>query len=367
MDHRKTRTGEDHRPLLCLARTALLRGAATRMLRSSSDGRASDASGKQSRPRVALDPRRNRRIAQTSHVALVAATDLAKRSGAQLHLVTAYNLPAAAVYAYSGYFASDEPTDPFEADALAILAKEQVRVESLGGRVAALHTGTGPTFDVIERVADEVDADLIVVGSRDIGGLHRLLAGSVSTSVLHTTHRPVLIVRGGEHSWPPARLVVGVDRSRESKRAALIAASIGGLYADSVVELLEVLPDPLAPTAHYFNLDSELTVEHEHLDALAESLEHVTGHAVSAATAFGDPGGRSARARRRSDGTEPPRGRHARARRHAPSLPRQRLDEDPPLRTHAGARRPGRRRRASPPPPRYPDDRLPRPDAALQG
>ncbi|HVC05630.1 MAG TPA: universal stress protein [Candidatus Acidoferrales bacterium] len=224
-----------------------------------------------------------------AHVALGAATDLAKRSGAQLHLVTAYNLPAAAVYAYSGYFASDEPADPFEADALAILEKEQVRVESLGGRVAALHTGTGPTFDVIERVADEVDADLIVVGSRDIGGLHRLLAGSVSTSVLHTTHRPVLIVRGGEGSWPPARLVVGVDRSRESKRAALVAASIAGLYTDSVVELLEVLPDPLAPTAHYFNLDSELAVEHEHLDALAESLEHVTGRAVSAATAFGTP------------------------------------------------------------------------------
>ena len=155
--------------------------------------------------------------------------------------------------------------------------------------MAGLHTGTGPTFDVIERVADEVDADLIVVGSRDIGGLHRLLAGSVSTSVLHTTHRPVLIVRGGEHSWPPVRLVVGVDRSRESKRAALIAASIGGLYADAVVELLEVLPDPLAPTAHYFNLDSEVTTEHEHLDALAESLERITGRTVSTATAFGIP------------------------------------------------------------------------------
>jgi nucleotide-binding universal stress UspA family protein len=223
-----------------------------------------------------------------AHVALVSATDLARRSGAQLHLVNAYNLPVA-VYAYSGYVGTDEPMDPFEADARSILEKEQVRVESLGGRVAGLHTGRGPTFDVIERVADEVNADLVVVGSRDLGGLHRLLAGSVSTSVLHTTHRPVLIVRGGDESWPPARLIVGVDRSRESKRAALVAASIGRLYADAVVELLEVLPDPLAPTAHYFNLDSELTVEHEHLDALAESVEHLSGRSVSAATAFGAP------------------------------------------------------------------------------
>lgn len=223
-----------------------------------------------------------------AHIALVSATDLARRSGAQLHLVNAYNLPAA-VSAHSGYLGADEPMDPFEADARAILEKEQVRVESLGGRVAGLHTGRGPTFDVIERVADEVNADLVVVGSRDVGGLHRLLAGSVSTSVLHATHRPVLIVRGGDESWPPARLIVGVDRSRESKRAALIAASIGRLYADAVVELIEVLPDPLALTAHYFNLDSELTVEHEHLEALAESLEHVSGRSVSAATAFGAP------------------------------------------------------------------------------
>ena len=224
-----------------------------------------------------------------AHVALVAASDLARRSGAQLHLVNAYNIPPAAVYAYSAYLGPNEPVDPFEQGARTVLAKEQARVESLGGRVSGLHTGQGPIFDVIDRVADDVDADLVVLGSRDIGGLHRLLSGSVSTSVLHSTHRPVLIVRGGDHSWPPARVIVGVDRSRESKRAALIAASIGRFYDDALVELIEVLPDPMASTAHYFNLDSELAVEHEHLDVLAESLEHVTGRPVASATAFGDP------------------------------------------------------------------------------
>ena len=214
-----------------------------------------------------------------AHVALIAATDLAMRSGARLHLVNAYNLPPAAVYAYSAYLGPEEPSDPFKEGARAMLNKEQARVEAIGGRVDGLHTGRGPVFDVIDRVAEEVDADLVVVGSRDIGGLHRLLAGSVSTSVLHSTHRPVLIVRGGDHSWPPARVIVGVDRSPESKRAALIAASIGRFYDDAVVELLEVLPDPMAPTAHYFNLDSELAVEHEHLEVLA--AEPRAGHRPS--------------------------------------------------------------------------------------
>ncbi len=224
-----------------------------------------------------------------AHVALIAASDLARRSGAELHLVNAYNLPPSAVYAYSAYLGPEEPVDPFEEGARSVLKREQARVEGYGGQVSGLHTGRGPVFDVIERVADELDADLIVVGSRDIGGLHRLLTGSVSTTVLHTSHRPVLIVRGGAAAWPPAQVIVGVDRSPESKRAALMAASIGSLYADTVVELLEVVPDPMAPTAHYFNLDGGATAEHEQLDVLAESLEHVTGHAVVAATAFGDP------------------------------------------------------------------------------
>ncbi len=223
-----------------------------------------------------------------AHMALVAATDLAQRSGAQLHLVNAYNLPAATVYAYSAYLGPDDAMDAFEKAARTVLEKEQVRVESLGGRVSGLHSGRGPIFDVIGSVADQVDADLVVVGSRDIGGLHRLLGGSVSTSVLHSTHRPVLIVLGGKRSWPPTQVIAGVDHSRESKRAALMAASIGRLYGDAVVEVIEVLSDPTAPTPPYFNLD-EVTTEHEHLDALAELLEPVAGRPVSWVTAFGDP------------------------------------------------------------------------------
>jgi len=46
----------------------------------------------------------------------------------------------------------------------------------------------------IARLADDVDADLIVVGSRRLGRVKRLVLGSTSRTLLDLTRRPVLIV-----------------------------------------------------------------------------------------------------------------------------------------------------------------------------
>ncbi len=48
---------------------------------------------------------------------------------------------------------------------------------------------------MIIHVSDEVDADVIVVGSHGHGFLSRVLIGSVSEYVVRHTSRPVLVVR----------------------------------------------------------------------------------------------------------------------------------------------------------------------------
>ncbi|WP_433435943.1 universal stress protein [Nonomuraea sp. CA-141351] len=53
-------------------------------------------------------------------------------------------------------------------------------------------------WKTIVDVADEVDASLIVTGSRGLAGVRSVLLGSVSNHVLHHAHRPTLIV-------PPAK------------------------------------------------------------------------------------------------------------------------------------------------------------------
>jgi nucleotide-binding universal stress UspA family protein len=56
----------------------------------------------------------------------------------------------------------------------------------------------GDASDAILSTADEVKADLIVVGTHGRRGLDRLLCGSVAESVLQRSSRPVLVVRQTE-------------------------------------------------------------------------------------------------------------------------------------------------------------------------
>ena len=47
----------------------------------------------------------------------------------------------------------------------------------------------------LDRAAEEVDADLVVVGCQRRSALGRALAGSVSAELVRHAHHPVLVVR----------------------------------------------------------------------------------------------------------------------------------------------------------------------------
>jgi nucleotide-binding universal stress UspA family protein len=49
------------------------------------------------------------------------------------------------------------------------------------------------TWAAIVEVADELDASLVVCGTRGLGGVRSLVLGSVSSAVLHRARRPVLV------------------------------------------------------------------------------------------------------------------------------------------------------------------------------
>ena len=51
-----------------------------------------------------------------------------------------------------------------------------------------------PSAEIL-RLAEELDVGLIVIGSRELGGIRRALMGSVSDSVVRHAHCPVIIVR----------------------------------------------------------------------------------------------------------------------------------------------------------------------------
>ena len=76
-----------------------------------------------------------------------------------------------------------------------ILDAEVERVRSAGGTVAQAHLMMGDAAREIVHLAEDIEAGLVVMGSRGRGGIRRALLGSVSDSVVRHAHCPVLVVR----------------------------------------------------------------------------------------------------------------------------------------------------------------------------
>ena len=56
--------------------------------------------------------------------------------------------------------------------------------------------GAAPAWHAILRCADELDASVIVAGSRGRSRMAAALLGSTAQGLLHHAHRPVLVVAG---------------------------------------------------------------------------------------------------------------------------------------------------------------------------
>jgi nucleotide-binding universal stress UspA family protein len=90
---------------------------------------------------------------------------------------------------------SGGPVDPTDTPADHRAELEQARAHLQDRAVEAEFVpALGEPADTILALADEHDADLIVVGTREPNVLERLLGQSVSQSVARRAHRDVLIV-----------------------------------------------------------------------------------------------------------------------------------------------------------------------------
>lgn len=124
------------------------------------------------------------------------AADLAKRAGSELHLVT-----VAPQHPYmDAYYDFRHPAEVERRrqDAQKILNQQADRLLETGGSVAKAHLKMGRVDEEIVVLGEEIGADLIVTGSRGLGGMRRALMGSVSESVVHHASCPVLVVRKEE-------------------------------------------------------------------------------------------------------------------------------------------------------------------------
>jgi nucleotide-binding universal stress UspA family protein len=131
----------------------------------------------------------------TAAVAVRAAAELAQSLGARLHVVSAYR-------PLSGVRVAGAGADPERAEwAVSPTIEVDAMLAEIGATVRTMgvqpecHARTGDPAEAIIDVAEEEQADLIVVGSKGMHSSRRFLLGSVPDNISHHAPCSVLIVR----------------------------------------------------------------------------------------------------------------------------------------------------------------------------
>jgi nucleotide-binding universal stress UspA family protein len=173
-------------------------------------------------------------VRDASHAQDAVALARVLAPGAQLHLVHAYPLAL-------GTWSGAEPWhDGLRADA----------EELLGGIARDAHIDTPgrvlPDLSparALQLVAEELQADLMVVGSAHRGPVGRLLAGSVGRSVLAGAPCPVAVAPKGDKERGLGTVGAAYDGSPASQAALRDAAAIARA-AEARLRVIRVVPVP---------------------------------------------------------------------------------------------------------------------------
>jgi nucleotide-binding universal stress UspA family protein len=167
-----------------------------------------------------------------------------------LATATGARLVAASVHpSISALAGHPEPRDyesSWRDQASARLAEVEPLLADVGSHESRVVPGGSPASG-LGRVAQEMGADLVVIGSTHRGIVGRVLAGSIAERLLNGGHRAVAVAPrgygGGEHRL--GVVGVAVDSSREAG-SALDAAAALALAAGAELRVITVI-EPVSP------------------------------------------------------------------------------------------------------------------------
>ncbi|MEM1369536.1 MAG: universal stress protein, partial [Cyanobacteria bacterium P01_H01_bin.15] len=84
----------------------------------------------------------------------------------------------------------------------------------------------GDPKDVVCEVADEINTDLIIMGSRNLKRLEAILLNSVSQYVFQLTEHPMLLVKDDIYVKRIKRVMVALDKSEAAQYSLTVACDL---------------------------------------------------------------------------------------------------------------------------------------------
>lgn len=144
----------------------------------------------------------------------------------------------------------------------------------------------GEPKDVVVKVAEEIDADLIIMGSRGLTRIISILENSVSQYVFQLSSRPMLLVKDDIYVRKIKRIMVAIDKSVSAKKCLELALFLLKDIKGSQLTLVHVDAKPSGKEAPKYGAEAEKD------EALAEAIAQAKkmGVAYQCISAAGKPG-----------------------------------------------------------------------------
>ena len=128
----------------------------------------------------------------------------------------------------------------------------------------------GEPKDMVNKVADEINADLIVMGSRGLKGLKAIIGNSVSQYVFQLSSRPMLLVKDDLYAIKPVkRILVALDQSDSAQAGLQVAIDIARDIEGSEIVLVHSISKLRG------KIDDAITSSPEKDPVLAEAVTKV--------------------------------------------------------------------------------------------
>ena len=202
-------------------------------------------------------------FSEPAEVGLAWAAQVARTHGARLLVVHAVAPPMPV----ADFAAPPLTVDQDLREAAQARLEAAVGGEALAGVEAETVLRDGTPAQAVLDVADEVGADLIVVGTRGLTGFRHLLLGSTAERIVQRAKAPVLSVHPGDPppAGPPRTILVPTDFSEDAQAALEAATDCLGLAAEGTrVILLHVYHVPAeyrsyGPTSSFARFTEEVS------------------------------------------------------------------------------------------------------------
>ena len=215
------------------------------------------------------------------------AVTLSKSLGAELHVTYVEPMPDPLAWPESRVVAPELREDireRAEAEARAKLDEEAEKIKGMGGEIAGVHVGTGRPDAEIVHAAEELDAGLVILGSRGLGPVRRAVMGSVSGSVVHHCHGSVLIVRDGANGDGDLQgpILLAVDGSEQARVATEAALEISNATGSGLHVVFVMPTEERLYGHHYYSEEIKESIRDQaegDVEAfLAERRDWIEGH-----------------------------------------------------------------------------------------